>query len=208
MNEFKILANEYLNRSTRAFYHVPYVKMGSPGNPDYLNTIKNTFNSFSERKLESASQELKNVLLRGFPQVIQFLNTRKLTVCVVPRAKAENSYHANQLLFKSAVCSMIKQFESLEDGADYLCRHTSTRTTHLRRLIQSYSNDGVDPYPGITEDTCSISADVEGKHILLIDDIYTQTVNIDEDAIQSLINAGACSVAFYAVAKTQRNYAL
>jgi hypothetical protein len=43
------------------------------------------------------------------------------------------------------------------------------------------------PYIGITNATCNISDDVIGKDILLIDDIYTKTVNIDEDAIQSLL---------------------
>ena len=41
-----------------------------------------------------------------------------------------------------------------------------------------------------------------GKDILLIDDIYTKTVNIDEDAIQALLDNGARSVFFYAIGKT------
>ena len=47
---------------------------------------------------------------------------------------------------------------------------------------------------------------VIGKDILLIDDIYTKTVNIDEDAIQSLISKGANSVSFYAIGKTVYNH--
>jgi predicted amidophosphoribosyltransferase len=58
------------------------------------------------------------------------------------------------------------------------------------------------PFPGITRQTCSISNKVKGADILLIDDIYTPTINIDEDAIQALMDAGAKSVTFYAVAKT------
>lgn len=41
------------------------------------------------------------------------------------------------------------------------------------------------------------------KDILLIDDIYTKTINIDEDAIQALIESGAKSVTFYAVGRTR-----
>ena len=43
---------------------------------------------------------------------------------------------------------------------------------------------------------------VKGKDILLIDDLYTRSVNIDEDAIQALLDNGANSVTFYSVGKT------
>ncbi len=36
---------------------------------------------------------------------------------------------------------------------------------------------------------------------MLVDDIYTPSVNVDEDAINALLNAGACTVTFYAVGK-------
>jgi predicted amidophosphoribosyltransferase len=45
-----------------------------------------------------------------------------------------------------------------------------------------------------------------GKDILLIDDIYTKTVNIDEDAIQALLSKGAKSVSFYAIGFTVSKY--
>jgi predicted amidophosphoribosyltransferase len=47
---------------------------------------------------------------------------------------------------------------------------------------------------------------VRGEHIILVDDIYTPGVNIDEDAIQALYNCGAAHVTFYAVAKTPAVY--
>ncbi len=65
-----------------------------------------------------------------------------------------------------------------------------------------YGGDGEMPYPGITKDTCIISENIRGKDILLIDDLYTKTINIDEDAIQALLDYGAKSVVFYAVGKT------
>jgi phosphoribosylpyrophosphate synthetase len=58
------------------------------------------------------------------------------------------------------------------------------------------------PYPGITSDTCYISERVIGKNIILVDDLYTKTVNIDEDAIQALLDRGAESVTFYSLGKT------
>lgn len=58
------------------------------------------------------------------------------------------------------------------------------------------------PYVGIAKDTCNISDDVIGQDILLIDDLYTKTVNIDEDCIQALLDKGARSVIFYSIGKT------
>jgi predicted amidophosphoribosyltransferase len=89
---------------------------------------------------------------------------------------------------------------NFENGTNYIVRHTNTRTTHLDRNGQG--GDGNLPYPGITNDTCTISDHVKGKDILLIDDLYTKSVNIDEDAIQALIDKGANSVIFYSVGKT------
>jgi hypothetical protein len=201
MNQFVIFANEYLSTNTRAFYHVPYVGMGKPGNPDYVNDLKNTFNNFAEQKLMPATQKLQGVLRGDLPQVLQSSGLEMMTVCVIPRAKAEDSYHANQLLFKSTVQVAIRQMKGFEDGTGYIRRHTNTRTTHLRNPLSNYNNDGPKPFPGITVQTCEISTDVRGKNILLVDDIYTRCVNIDEDAIQALLNAGSAQLLFMRLEK-------
>ena len=132
----------------------------------------------------------------------QRIGKYNLTVCVIPRAKAEISYSSNQLLFKQAVCETISQLDGFFDGTNYIIRHSNTRTTHLDR--SGYGGDGDLPYPGITKETCTISGNVRGKDILLIDDLYTETVNIDEDVIQALLDNGASSVFFYSVGKTLR----
>ena len=68
-----------------------------------------------------------------------------------------------------------------------------------------HSNDGERPYPGITKETCRINADmIRDQNVILIDDIYTSGVNIDEDCIQVLFESGAKGVMFYAVAYTRR----
>lgn len=205
MNQLQINTNDYLSRQIRAFFHVSYTRMGNAGNPDYLNDLKNTFNNFSEAKLRSAVQDLQNTLIEDLPQISQSLGVNPIVVCVVPRAKAENAYHRNQQLFLSTVQAVIRLVhDGFVDGTSYLSRHTNTKTTHLRNPVPNYTNDGPEPYPGITEQTCDISTDVAGKDILLIDDIYTPGVNIDEDAISALLNAGAKTVTFYAVGKVQR----
>lgn len=205
MIQFKIPANAFLATTINAFCHVPYTGMGSAVNPNYLNDLKNTYNSFSQHKLQSAVKELLNVLNEDLPQIYQLLGFDILTICVVPRAKAENAYKTNQQLFRKTVQESIHQMHGLADGINYIRRHTNTYTTHLGERAPNYINDGDKPYPGITERTCDISADAAGKNILLIDDIYTPGVNVDEDAINALLNAGAKTLAFYAVGKVQRN---
>lgn len=205
MIQFQIPANAFLTTTTKAFCHVPYTGMGSAENPNYLNDLKNTYNSFSQHKLQSAVNELLNVLNEDLPQIYQLLGFDILTICVVPRAKAENAYKTNQQLFRKTVQESIDQIHGLADGINYISRHTNTYTTHLGERAPNYINDGDKPYPGITERTCDISADAAGKNILLIDDIYTPGVNIDEDAINALLNAGAKTLTFYAVGKAQRN---
>ena len=201
MNQFQINANDYLSRHTKAFFHVPYTRMGNLGNPNYLNDLKNTFNNFTENKLRSAVQELRNTLQADLPQIFHSLDFNEMVVCVVPRAKAENTYHENQQLFRTTVQTVIRHDPGLVDGTSYLRRHTNTKTTHLRKPVPNYMNDGPEPYPGIMEKTCEISPNVKDKDILLIDDIYTPGVNIDEDAINALFKMGACTVTFYAVGK-------
>jgi len=204
MIQFQIPANEFLTTSTNAFYHVPYMRRGNAGNPDYLNDLKNTYDSFSQHKLQSAAQELLSVLEEDLPQIYQSLGFDVITICVVPRAKAENAYRMNQQLFRKTVQAAIVQRHGFADGTNYIRRHTNTYTTHLGDRAPNYINDGREPYPGITTETCEISPGVNGKSILLIDDIYTPGVNIDEDAINALIQAGAHTVTFYAVGKVNR----
>lgn len=207
MHKFTIEKNKYLNNTIDGYYKTDYLGMGKPGNPDYLNILKNTFNDFNIEKLNDALKEIENILFHDIYEVYKQLQTKELTICVIPRSKANLA--KTQLYFLEAVkiaigniCYKYNELDTLiEDGTDYIKRHTNTYTTHLGDRVSNY-NDGSKPYPGITKDTCHISSKVKGKHILLIDDIYTKNVNIDEDAIQALLDNGAASVTFYAVAKT------
>jgi hypothetical protein len=203
VNNFTIEANEYLRQNIQAFYHTDYVGYLNPGNPDYINELKNTYNNFSGPKLNNAVQKLKSVLLEDLPSILRILQFNALTVCIVPRAKT--NYHPNQLLFKSTIRDVVNQLNGFHDGTDYIIRRTNTKTTHLRANTPNYNNDGAAPYPGIAIETCNISSNVRDKNILLIDDLYTRTVNIDEDAIQALLDKGAHSVTFYAVGRTVYN---
>ncbi len=188
MYKFTIHANDYLRQDIQAFCHTQYTGMGNPGNPDYLNHLKNTFNDFSRDKLQSAVDELWKVLLEDLPKIPSLLELPYLTACVVPRAKAENTYEITQLLFKSTVLAAINELEFFNDGTEYIKRHTDTKTTHLSHT--QYGGNGDMPYPRITNNTCRITNDVKGRNILLIDDLYTYGVNVDEDIIQTLLDKG------------------
>ena len=200
MNRFTIEANNFLDKNIQAFYHTCFFGYGKPNNPDYLNMLKNDYHhNWSNSQLDQATNKLRNILLIELPKIQNILSLNPLTVCAVPRAKADNTYQPNPLLFKSTIQFVVNKLNRLSDGTKYISKHTNTKTTHLRRPIEGYVNDGHMPYPGITTDTCSISNNVHGKNILLVDDIYTRGVNIDEDAIQALLNNGANFVAFYSI---------
>lgn len=202
MNGFTIFSDEeYLKVDVQGYYHTHYTGYTNIGNPDYLNDLKNTFNSFSKEnicKLDSAIEKFHSVLKTDLSQF-----SKSLTICVVPRSKSENAYEHNQLLFREVIKDIIGEL-SFQDGSNYIVRHTDTKTTHLAHSPRGaqYAGGGSMPYPGITKDTCNVSNAVNGKNILLIDDIYTTGINIDEDAIQALFDNGANSIIFYAVGKT------
>ena len=202
----QIESNEYLSKQTLAFYSFYYRGYGKMYNPDFINNLKNQFANYSPEKLKSAYMNLLRVVVRDFLYITNILTNECLTVVCIPRSKAEDEYIPNQQLFRTGIQQAVKYLHEkkgigLLDGTHYISRHTNTKTTHLSKspLI---NNDGRMPYVGITKDTCEINPNVKNRDILLVDDIYTKTINIDEDAIQALYDAGAKSVTFYSVCKT------
>lgn len=203
MKNFTIERNDFLNRDVEACYHTEYYGFRAPENPDYVNYLKNQFGNESQELLELSYRNLHNALLEDFNKLKSILPIDCI-VCTVPRAKTDESYNHNQLLFKSAVSNVSKNV--FFDGTHYIKRTTNTATTHLSRnpsYVYNQPNEPM-PYKGITNDTCKICDDVKGKTILLVDDIYTKGVNIDEDCIQFLYDKGADRVVFYAIGKTTR----
>lgn len=202
MHNFTVVRNEFLSQDIQAYYKHEYTTFGTEGNPDFINHLKNTFNNTGVNILQSGVNELTRVLNEDLPKIKNLHDGNTLTVCVIPRAKAEGSYSDNQKLFKKVISSVVDKLSGLENGTSFIIRKINTRTTHMNK--SGYGGDGEMPYVGITNDSCDISNQIQGKDILLIDDIYTKGVNIDEDAIQALLDNGAKSVIFYAVAKTYK----
>lgn len=207
MTPFRIIRNNFLTQDIQGFYHTDFGGVELPNNPNYLYKFKNDpHHNWTEYRMQVAQQQLLAALLNDLPNILAQTNRGSLTVCVVPRAKADSTYRPNQLLFKATVRTAVNRLgNSFVDGTNFITRHTNTKTTHLRRPMDGFVNDGSEPYPGISVDTCSFSASINGRDILLIDDIYTRTVNIDEDMIQALLSNGANTVTFYAIGNTIHN---
>lgn len=207
VNRFHLDENEHLRKAVFGFYHSYFGGMDLPNNPNFLYKFKNDpHHNWTATHLEWAKRDLRQVLHVDFPAILQCLRSTSLTVCVVPRAKSDASYRPNQLLFRETVGECARGISGFQDGSHFISRHTNTRTTHLRRPVEGFVNDGSLPYVGIAKDTCNFSENIRGRHILLVDDIYTKTVNIDEDMVQALFDNGARFVAFYAVGNTIRRY--
>jgi len=208
MKPFTIKQNECLNQDIQGYYHTDYVAYENRSEVDnypmYILTLKNDLDrNWWLSKLQSAQRELLKVLLNDLPNILKESKLHKLTVCVVPRAKADNTYNQDQLLFKATIVDAVNQLgNNFGDGTIFIVRHKNTNTTHLRRPVDGFDNDGSEPYSGISQETCNLSNNIKGLDILLIDDIYTKDVNIDEDMIQALLNCGANSVTFYSIGKT------
>jgi hypothetical protein len=206
MKQFTIQGNKYLTQNIVAFYHSDYhggntelrERTGTVEN--VICTLKNQFEDKDSYTLQTAANALIEILRTDLPQILRATGKNNLTVCVIPRAKAENFYSEDQKLFRKRISGTVDKLNGYSNGTTYIIRHTNTITTHMYK--SGYGGDGDLPYPGITTKTCHISNEVKGKDILLIDDLYTQNVNIDEDCIQALLNKGAKSLTFYAVGKT------
>jgi hypothetical protein len=193
----------FIRSANQGFYHADYSGAGKwrvQGTiENMIWTFKNDVSTFPER-MQFAKQQLSQILSMDLPQILTNSRLDNLTVCVIPRAKRENYYRGDQLFFRQIVSDVVNRTNNLSNGTNYVIRHTNTRTTHLDK--NGEGGDGHLPYPGITKDTCTISDKIRNKHILLIDDLYTENINIDEDGIQALLDNGARSVIFYAVGKT------
>jgi hypothetical protein len=201
-DEIRIIGT-FLKQDITAYYHAEYNGGGSWQIPNSIEnliwTLKNDVDPFPDR-LKNVESQFIRILHQELPQILQKTNKSNLVVCVVPRSKAESHYRKDQLLFREIISLVVDNLPNFTNGTKYITRHTNTRTTHLDR--NGEGGDGDLPFPGITKKTCTISDHVNGKDILLIDDLYTKSVNIDEDAIQALLDNGAKSVTFYSIGRT------
>lgn len=202
--------NAFLHKDTNCYFVLDYLRYGQPGNPEFILTLKNTFNKESISALNRARKKVKDILCEWVPQVMNHAKLSSCTMICIPRAKALSSYTSNQLYFLAGVSEAAQLISGVKDGTDMIVRKTDTKTTHLKFTVERVkadgsrqANTGSDPYPGITETTCWIDKkSVRGQNIILVDDIYTAGINIDEDCIQAMYDAGASQVILFAIART------
>ena len=216
MEEFVILSNNYLSRRTKAYYTFDYYAREDNENTSFILDFKNTFANFNIHRLNLSKEKAKNILKQALTEIIEKNDLYKPIIVAVPRAKALDTYKPVQLYLLDTIREVAQEMKNTIDGTNYIRRIINTKTTHLSSDIGRVTrqgqifkgenaNDGSEPYVGITKDTCSIFAEkFKGRTVILIDDIYTKTVNIDEDCIQAIYEAGAREVYFYAFAKTAR----
>lgn len=207
---FRIMENDFLRETTIGYYHQLYTGYGHQDNPTFLNDLKNTFDSESPNVLKTARDKVVEILLSDLPTIIKENKMQNCLVVCAPRAKRLETYSDSQLKFREAVKIAISEIPGIINGIDCIIRTEDTLTTHLRKATEdgrlSIANGGEMPYPGITMNTCRINnRRIRNQNIILIDDIYTNTVNVDEDCIQALYDNGARYVIFYAIGYTRRN---
>jgi len=206
--KFIIRTNGYLQRETIGYYNRPYTGYGKPDNPAFINTLKNIFNKENIKELERARDTVSSILVED----LKFIMQAYMPSCLcesVPRSKIPSYYQKTQLMLLEGIQYAIRILDNeyvnsssnlkIVDGTDCIIRNITTRTTHVRKEIHNFTNEGDRPYPGITSKTCAINKEkMAGQDVILIDDLYTYTVNIDEDCIHALYDNGANNVIFYA----------
>lgn len=189
----KMGKDAFLDRDIDLYFHAHYYGFSSAENTiRYVNYLKNDRRDFD--KLIAASEDRAAAVLAA--DLAELVGVHgPLTVCGIPRSKREDAYPPEKMGLKRAIRKAITMNPNLSDGLDYIVRHTNTLCTH--RSYWGYGGDGEGPRRGLMHDTCNISAEVAGKDIVLVDDIYTAGVGIDEDGVQALLDAGARSVIMY-----------
>lgn len=201
-----IESNSYLTKQITAFYDCAYMRPDPEGSgfsirvSDAIRTLKNTFNHESDNELFRAKNYIRTIATTDLKQIIEQERIENPIIVCVSRSKAD--FSDKQLLFRKAISEAANNTVAT-NGAEYIRRIRNTKTTHLANTRKGdMSGDGDMPYPGITNDTCRLSGSVSGRNVILVDDIYTKTVNIDEDCCQFLLDNGAKSVTLYTICKT------
>lgn len=201
MKKFTVKANNYLQMETKGYYNCEYVGYQKSGNPDFINHLKNMSKKSNELDLVHDFMEVFERSNKDIKEIIEKENFSNCVVIVIPRSKSENSYSQSQLLFKKAISCVADQI-GVKNGTHAIKRVKDSKTTHSWRME---NNMGDMPYEGITKETCTIDANAfSGINVILVDDIYTEGVNVAEDCIQTLLDFGAKNVILYVIAKTRK----
>ena len=189
----KIGLDVFLAKDIDLYFHDFYYGFSSSLNTiKYINYLKNDRREY-DAEIGACEEKAAKVLAVDLDELVKAYGP--LTVCGIPRAKREDSYPSEKMGLKRAIRKAIAMIPALSDGMDYIIRHTNALCTHLS--YWRHGGDGEGPRPGLLRDTCILSGEISGKNIVVIDDIYTAGVGIDEDGVQALLDAGAKNVIMY-----------
>ena len=182
----KIGNDAFLDRDVDLYFHAHYYGFSSTENTiKYINYLKNDRRTFDDR-IATSEEKAAMILAVDLSELVNLYGP--LTVCGIPRSKREDVYPSEKMGLKRAIRKAIAMNQLLSDGMDYIVRHTNTLCTH--RSYWGYGGDGEGPRPGLIRDTCHLSSEIAGKNIVLVDDIYTADVGIDEDGVQVCLMLG------------------
>ena len=88
VERFSISPNNFLRIRVSGYFHQYYTGFKQEGNPDFLNTLKNTFNSEKLRALIDARDEVIDILVTDIPEIMRENNiTNCLCVCVPEQSR-------------------------------------------------------------------------------------------------------------------------
>ena len=199
--------NNFLRSQVTAYYDCPYLRF-DPNNSesfanrvsDAIRSLKNQYNNKTDRELMRARAYIRTIATTDLKELLSKENLRDPVIVCVPRSKAD--FTEKQLFFHKAISEAAKAV-GVTDGTGYIKSTINTKTTHLANTRNGdMSGDGDMPYPGITNRTCKLNGYIYAKNVILVDDIYTRSVNIDEDCCQYLLDNRAESVILYTICKT------
>ncbi|MDU3778238.1 MAG: hypothetical protein E7G48_09115 [Veillonella sp.] len=88
MERFTIQKNDFLSHDCIGYFHLYYVGYGQPGNPDYLNILKNIFVSTHPDTLRAASRQAAVLMIQDIPQVMDAEGLNEAILMAVPRSKS------------------------------------------------------------------------------------------------------------------------
>ncbi len=197
-----------LKKNITAFFHDFYipVKAGGGEFPKMILNIKSN-------GTDAVKSDISKIIGNDLDKILETPKgdfDQQPIVIAVPRSKPDNFWQICELQFRPAISMGLGRSEYTVDGSNkkwmidgtqYLIRTKATQTTH-RAHLNDPKNIGDSPYSGITKDTCKLDGDIVGKNIILIDDIYTKEIGIDEDCIQFLLDNGAADVILYTLGMT------
>lgn len=221
-----------LSSSVAAYTSCTYTGYRNPNNPQFINILKNDTND-RPRNLQHEGKTYSNFQIAlsiayklyseiALPGIMRDKGWTEAVVCHVPRAKCFKHYTRKQLHLFDALRWAIEEVNistsyKIEDGIDYLWRRGNRPTSHAHTANSPDENwlffldrESMVIDPNLSyEDSLGIDTEaLQGKKVILVDDIYTYRVGIDEMTISEISRRAGVplsDIVLYTLAYTGRS---